>query len=65
MKRRYKALIEDRYVIESVVKFDEDQAADLERLLQEFGNITLKLAKENPELVNEMDLPEPRTVALK
>lgn len=60
MKKRYKARVQDRYVIESVVKFDEDQTADVERLLEEFGNIVLKVVKDDPNLLDEMTLPESR-----
>lgn len=60
MKKRYKARVQERYVIESVVKFDDDQTADVERLLEEFGNIVLKVVKDDPSLLDELTLPESR-----
>ena len=60
MKRRYKASYGRRYIIESVAKFDDAQIADMERMIQEFGNLVLREVKENPKLLDEMVLPEPR-----
>ena len=61
MKKRYRALIEGKYIIQSVAKFDDAQKDDMERMIQEFVNIALKVVKENPKLLDEMVLPEPRT----
>ena len=60
MKKRYRALIEGKYIIQSVAKFDDAQKDDMERMIQEFVNIALKVVKENPKLLDEMVLPEPR-----
>ena len=60
MKRRYKASYGGRYIIESVAKFDDAQIADMERMIQEFGNLVLREVKENPKLLDDMVLPEPR-----
>lgn len=60
MKRRYKASFGGRYIIESVAKFDDAQIADMERIIQEFGNLVLREVQENPNLLETMVLPEPR-----
>lgn len=60
MKKRYRARIADRYLVESVAKFDAAQTADLERMIGEFVNIALMVVKENPKMLDEMDLPEPK-----
>ena len=60
MKKRYRASFGGRYIIESEAKFDEFQTLDMERMIQEFGNLVLMEIKANPKLLDDMVLPEPR-----
>ena len=60
MKKRYRARFGGRYIIESKAKFDEFQTMDMERMIQEFGNLVLMEVKANPKLLDDMVLPEPR-----
>ena len=60
MKKRYMASFGGRYIIESKAKYDEFQTMDMERMIQEFGNLVLMEVKANPKLLDDMVLPEPR-----